>query len=263
MNRIATTIPFTELEVAGPFDSATNTGNFDESRAPIDRVIIHTMDGTWQAAAARFDNPISIVSAHYGVKLDGTLIHWLEETFTAYHSGSYSMNQRSIGIEHEDGGDYNGVRPDVLYTMSAKLVRDICTFYNIPIDRQHILKHSEIIATGCPDALDIDRIVREAQTNAPISDQALIDQLRSDRDKNWNLYQDEIKAYNDLAAKDKVLQQQLTDCQNKPPLVVVTPTGNTIPDAPQSPTKPVTPPPAPSTPPTDFWAVLRRLFPGK
>lgn len=157
-SRIKTSLPSTELEVA--------TGNFDTYRSPIDRIVIHTMVGTWQAAASRFDNPTQQVSAHYGVKLDGGLIHWLEETFTAYHAGNLSMNRRSIGIEHEDGGNYNGVRPDILYTSSAKLVADICLFYAIPVDRSHILKHSEVIATGCPDALDIDRIVREAQALA-------------------------------------------------------------------------------------------------
>ena len=185
MTRIVTTLPYTELEVA--------TGNYDTSRVTIDRIVIHTMVGTWQAAAARFDNQTSKVSAHYGVKLDGGLVHWLEEYNTAYHAGNYAMNQRSIGIEHEDGGDYNGVRPDVLYTTSANLVRDICKFYNIPIDRQHILKHSEVIATGCPDALDIDRIVREAAqtTTVPMAtiSQADLDTLRKSRDDNYNNWQ--------------------------------------------------------------------------
>lgn len=163
-NRAVTAaLQYTELEVAGPYNSATNQGNYDELRATIDRIVIHTMDGTWQAAAARFDNPTQVVSAHYGVKLDGGLIHWLEEYYTAYHSGNLDMNRRSIGIEHEDGGNYNGQRPDVLYQTSGVLVADICKYYSIPCDRQHILKHSEIIATGCPDALDIDRIIREAQ----------------------------------------------------------------------------------------------------
>lgn len=179
MTRTATTLPFTELEVA--------TGNYDTSRSPIDRIILHTMVGTWQGAAARFDNPGQQVSAHYGVKVDGGLLHWLEETFTAYHAGVYAMNQRSIGIEHEDLGDYNGKRPDALYTTSAKLVKDICQFYNISIDRQHILKHSEIVATGCPDALDVERIVREAAktTTEPMVTitQKELDQIRSDRDK--------------------------------------------------------------------------------
>lgn len=171
--RIATqAIPFSELEVA--------TGNFDTKRVLIDRVIIHTMVGSWQSAASRFDTYGQQVSAHYGVKLDGGLIHWLEETSTAYHAGDYGMNLRSIGIEHEDNGDYNGTRPDVLYQTSSILVRDICLFYGIPIDRQHILKHSEVIMTGCPDALDIDRIVKMAASVPPEPPQPnLISQIKN------------------------------------------------------------------------------------
>lgn len=164
-------------------------GNWDTSRKTIDRVIIHTMVGTASSADSRFNNSTQQVSAHYGVLEDGTIWHWVDEDNTAYHAGNYAMNQRSIGIEHEDNGDYNGVRPDALYTASAKLVRDICQFYNIPIDRQHILKHSEVIATGCPDALDIERIVREAQGTveamATITQKEL-DQIRHDRDQNYN-----------------------------------------------------------------------------
>jgi hypothetical protein len=151
-------IPYTELTVAD--------GNFDTSRVTIDRVIIHTMVGTWQSAANRFGAYGTQVSAHYGVGYDGSLYHWLEEYWTAYHAGNYAMNQRSIGIEHEDMGNYNSPRPDTLYATSAKLVYDICKYYGIPIDRSHILKHSEVIATGCPDSLDIDRIVRQAQALA-------------------------------------------------------------------------------------------------
>jgi len=47
----------------------------------------------------------------------------------------------------------------------------------------------------------------------PQEEQAELDQLRSDRDKNWNLYQAEIQT-------NSQLQQQLTECQSK----VVTPT---------------------------------------
>lgn len=173
-SRIVTLLPNTEFTVA--------TGNYDESRVAIDRVIIHTTVCSAQAAMNRFGTYGTQVSAHYIIGLDGKIYHGLEETFTAYHAGSYSMNQRSIGIEHEDNGDYNGVRPDTLYSTSAKLVNDICKFYNIPIDRQHILKHSEVIATGCPDALDIDRIVREAQAlNKP-------DTCPQERDKNWTCF---------------------------------------------------------------------------
>jgi hypothetical protein len=178
--RQVTSLPVTEKNVG--------QGNWDESRTTIDRIIIHTMVGTAASAASRFYNPASKVSAHYGILLDGSLWHWVDEDNTAYHSGNYVMNQRSIGIEHEDNGDYNGVRTDALYATSAKLVKDICNFYKIPIDRDHILKHSQIIATGCPDALDIERIVREASgaVNPLAKLQVDLDSCRRDRDNHWN-----------------------------------------------------------------------------
>lgn len=159
--RQVTTLPVTEKTVA--------TGNWDTTRSKIDRVVIHTMVGTAAAADARFNNSSQQVSAHYGVLLNGKVWHWVDEDNTAYHAGVYAMNQRSIGIEHEDNGDYNGTRPDALYKASSDLVRDICKFYGITIDRAHVIKHSEVIPTGCPDALDIDKIVRmAAQTPTPV-----------------------------------------------------------------------------------------------
>lgn len=154
-SRQVTSLPVTEKTVAN--------GNWDTSRATVDRIIIHTMVGTVASADARFNNSTSKVSAHYGVGMDGKLVHWVDEDNTAYHAGNYVVNQRSIGIEHEDKGNYNDPRPDTLYTASAKLVADICKFYNIPCDNTHILRHNQIVATGCPDALDTERIIKEAK----------------------------------------------------------------------------------------------------
>lgn len=152
MKREQTTLQNTEF--------VTATGNYDTSRAPIDRIIIHSTVGTVQSAITVFGNPANKTSAHYIVGNDGSLWQGLEEFNTAYHSGNYAMNQRSIGIEHEW---YSGIHPsDALYAKSAALVKDICTFYNIPIDRTHILKHSEVVATGCPNEIDVDKIVQLA-----------------------------------------------------------------------------------------------------
>src|ERR1035437_1216814 len=201
MARQVTGLPVIEKTVAD--------GNWDTTRKPIDIIVIHTMVGSAASADARFNNPTQKVSAHYGVLLNGKLWHWVDEDNTAYHAGDYAMNQRSIGIEHEDNGDFNGVRPDALYTTSANLVKDICTFYNIPIDRTHILRHSEVIATGCPDALDIDRIVREA--SGGLNQQANIDELRTARDTNWNLYQGELTKNNELTKQFQDEQKKSQD----------------------------------------------------
>ena len=85
----------------------------------------------------------------------------LEEFWTAYHSGNYKMNQRSIGVEHEGKG--TNLRSDAQYNKSAEVIADICKFYNIPCDNTHIIPHSQVVATSCPGNLDTNRIITYAQ----------------------------------------------------------------------------------------------------
>lgn len=132
-------------------------------------VVIHTMVGTIASANSRFQIPSEGASAHYGVGLDGRLVQWVDEKDAAWHAGNAGINLDSIGIEHEDGGRYNDPRPDALYAASAALVRRICLRYAIPIDRAHIREHREVsdAPTACPDALDVERIVRMAAGAKP------------------------------------------------------------------------------------------------
>jgi hypothetical protein len=153
-----------------------NPANFNASRAgyKVNGIVIHTIVGTIGSADAAFNNPGRQASAHYGITLDGSPIHqYVKESDTAWHCGRYYPdaanpfgNVNTIGIEHADNGDYNGVRPDILYLDSSQLVKEICQRYGIPIDRAHIRKHKEVAdannPTACPDALDIDRIVAMA-----------------------------------------------------------------------------------------------------
>lgn len=167
--RQATTLPCEQLEVGD--------GNWNTDRAPIiHSIVLHTMVGTVAGANARFNTPNTQVSAHYGIGLDGKLYQWVDEDNVAFHAGSYIVNQTSIGIEHEDGTNpqtnpqgYNNPRPDALYETSAKLVAEICKFYDFPADTDHIFRHEDVIdkqfypgGTSCPDALDTNRIIRMA-----------------------------------------------------------------------------------------------------
>lgn len=219
--RKVTTLPVIEMTVCQT--------NADQNRAPgTDRVILHTMVGTVAGANARFNDCTSKVSAHYGVGYDGSLVHWVDEDWVAYHAGNYTMNQRSIGIEHEDMGNYNSPRPDSLYLTSANLVADICKFYGIPCDRQHILKHNEVVATSCPDALDVERIVTMASRilspqNAP---QLATDQTKYDFGNPYGILEMQA-AKSQLVAKDSkinelsisitALNQKITDLQTSTP----------------------------------------------
>lgn len=183
MNRKYTSLSYIENPVA--------TGNFDGNRLPITKIIIHTTDGTLAGTLAWFNNPQSHVSAHYVIDTDGTIHALLEEYYIAYQAGNYAVNQCSIGIEHVDLGKPNDPRPDSLYTSSAKLVADICKFYNIPIDSEHVLPHRAITATACPDSLDVERIIRQAKAletpqtllQSP-TDQTIVHTL-SDGDMEW------------------------------------------------------------------------------
>jgi N-acetyl-anhydromuramyl-L-alanine amidase AmpD len=167
------------------------------------------MVGTTAQANDRFQNPSSQVSAHYGVSLDGSIVQWVKEEDTAWQAGEWTVNLTSIGIEHEDGGDFNGIRPDALYTASAKLVRTISLNYGIPIDRQHIVGHREVHPTACPDALDIDRIVREAQGDDMATAQETYDLIALLLQQNIVAPQADtntaIKAYIDAVAADDKL----------------------------------------------------------
>lgn len=143
---------------------SVSSNNFSLGRFSngVELIVLHTMDGTVDSATQRFNNASQEVSAHYGIGEDGTKYQWVDETDTAYHCGNWDINTKSIGIEHEDDGNYNGPRSDVLYQSSAELVADICDYYNLPVDAEHIRPHHDFFATACPDALDINRIISMA-----------------------------------------------------------------------------------------------------
>lgn len=148
-------------------DVDPNIMNADQNRLPIDRIVIHHNAGTSDEGARRtwYVSTGVGTSAHYQVA-NNKIWGCVGENSVAYHAGDYNMNQRSIGIEHLNStGAPTWLISEETYRSSAKLIRDICERYGIPIDRAHILKHGEVSATGCPGGIDIDRLVRMAREN--------------------------------------------------------------------------------------------------
>lgn len=140
--------------------------NFYQGRdqADIVRIVIHTINGTIAQATNRYNHPEAGLSAHYGVDEDGTIYQWVDEDDTAFATGNWQADISSISIEHADHKDYNGLRPDALYSASAKLIHDICTFYNLRIDEKTVIPHHQINPnTACPDGLDVTRLIKEAR----------------------------------------------------------------------------------------------------
>lgn len=142
-----------------------NPMNCDSNRTKIDTVLIHH-NASLNDAVARSTWYVSTghgTSAHYQVTPD-KIWGCVGENYVAYHAGNYPVNQRSIGIEHlNNTGAPTWTIAEETYRNSAKLIRDICERYGIPIDRQHILKHGEVSSTACPGGIDIDRLVAMAR----------------------------------------------------------------------------------------------------
>ncbi len=142
-------------------------------------VIVHTTAGTFEAAATWFEHPESGVSAHYLVGLDGRVAQFVDEADTARHAGRVlrptarvaagaeddGVNEFTIGIEFEDGGDPMEVaRTSAQYEAGARLLAEISSRWEIPLDGEHVIGHREVFAgKDCPGNLDVARLIDRAR----------------------------------------------------------------------------------------------------
>lgn len=119
----------------------------------IDRVVVHMPEATYPITLQVFQNPSHGAATHYVVRSeDGHVAQMARELDVAFHAGHRGFNERSIGIEHEGWADQPDYLTDAMYASSARLVAGICTRYDIPVDRQHIVGHREVpeVARICP-----------------------------------------------------------------------------------------------------------------
>lgn len=155
--------------------------NYSKERKPVDRVCLHWFGiGTLKSADERFQNVSSKVSAHYGVS-DETIYQWVEEARTAWHSGNWEMNLRSIGIENDAEVGRNAT--EKTYQTSSALLKEICERHNIPLDREHIIGHNQVKNTQCPGTLNIDRLIELAKggdNTMTKEEKALVDDIVHD-----------------------------------------------------------------------------------
>ena len=86
-------------------------------------------------------------SSHYIVGLNGEIIRCIPEDEVAFHSGSYSMNRKSIGIEtcHPD---WEGKFAESTYNSLIELCADICRREGLTIN--DIIRHYDVTGKECP-----------------------------------------------------------------------------------------------------------------
>ncbi|TWJ14635.1 N-acetylmuramoyl-L-alanine amidase [Stackebrandtia albiflava] len=154
---------------------AAHKGNYTNADRPesdpIDRIVVHTMQGSYEGTKAWFRNPRSQVTTHYIIRAeDGEITQMVHESDIAWHAGNWDYNVTSIGIEHEGYvDDPEKWYTDAMYESSAKLVRTIAVKYGIPLDREHVIGHSEVPGadhTDPGDGWDWDRYMRLLRSSA-------------------------------------------------------------------------------------------------
>lgn len=117
--------------------------NFAPGRAEaLNKIVIHVTQGSYAGSISWFQNPEAQVSSHYVVRSsDGEVTQMVRDADTAYHARS--ANASSLGIEHEGYVDDPSWFTDAMYRSSAKLTRHLADKHGIPLDREHIIGHSE------------------------------------------------------------------------------------------------------------------------
>ena len=112
---------------------------------PVQMIIIHDTETSYGAAIQLFQDPATQASAHYVVSDSGQITQMVAEKDIAWHAGNWDYNTRAIGIEHEG---YAYAQPTwyttAMYQASAHLAASICSRWGVPMDRTHVIGHSEV-----------------------------------------------------------------------------------------------------------------------
>jgi len=124
-------------------------------------IVIHILSGTLEEAKGRFYDSRTATSAHYGVGKNGEVHQYVEERDTAFHAGivvnpswrllkkAVNPNFYTIGIEHE--GMPEDAWDEMLYDASASLIAEIAGRWEILLDEDSVIMHSQIRASRvCP-----------------------------------------------------------------------------------------------------------------
>ncbi len=128
---------------------ASDYGNYTAASRPasnpVDKIVVHTTQGSYDSALGWFQDPASGVSAHYTVRSsDGAVGQSVSEMNIAHHAGNWDYNQTSVGIEHEGFVSDPSSYTDTMYRSSAQLGAHLVNKYSIPVDRQHVVGHDEV-----------------------------------------------------------------------------------------------------------------------
>ena len=120
-------------------------------------VICHWMAGTLEGTIQHFQNKDSQVSAHFGVGRNGRVVQFVPLRATAWHSGHWLTNLKSIGIEFE--GAPGVAITEEAYRSGRELLKLIQGQTGIVPSEYTVFPHNHFKATQCPGTLDIPKLL--------------------------------------------------------------------------------------------------------
>lgn len=125
-----------------------------EKQNNITDIVIHYVGNAGSSAIANrnyFENLRNThktsASSHYIIGLNGEIIQCIPDDEVAFHSGSYSENRKSIGIENCHPG-VDGKFNEKTYNSLIELCTYLCKKYNININ--NVKTHNMITGKSCP-----------------------------------------------------------------------------------------------------------------
>jgi N-acetyl-anhydromuramyl-L-alanine amidase AmpD len=107
-------------------------------------IVIHVSEGSFVGTVSWLSNPRSHASANFVVSREGRAQQLVPLHDIAWHAGNWAYNVRSVGIENEGYTDDPRGFPLSEYRATARLAAVIARRSVIPIDRRHIIGHSEV-----------------------------------------------------------------------------------------------------------------------
>ena len=125
-----------------------------KTRGVTDKIVIHhtgnPSDDDLSAAeidASHKGQGWTCIGYHYVIRKDGTVEQGRPHWTVGAHA--YRHNSYTIGIHV--CGNFEEAEPTLAQIESAAmLLANLCTDYGLPIDRDHVVGHRELMSTACP-----------------------------------------------------------------------------------------------------------------
>ena len=124
------------------------------TRGVTDKIVIHhtgnPSDDDLSAAeidASHKGQGWTCIGYHYVIRKDGTVEQGRPHWTVGAHA--YGHNSYTIGI-HVCGNFEEAEPTPAQIESAAMLLANLCTDYGLPIDRDHVVGHRELMSTACP-----------------------------------------------------------------------------------------------------------------